>query len=135
MSYFELYCVPPHSWVTSAALYMEGLAAMWLQAYRYKHPGVNWATFRAAVEEEFGPEEFKVQMHTLVQLKQTGTVQEYRQEFETTMYHLLSLDPTLSPKFFISQFLLGLKDELRLGVRLQAPTSITRAAVFAHIQE
>ena len=51
------------------------------------------------------------------------------------MYHLLSLDPTLRPKFFISQFLLGLKDELRLGVRLQAPTSITRAAVFTRIEE
>lgn len=134
VSYFELYHVPSHSWVTTAALYMEGLAAMWLQAYRQKHPGVTWPTFRAAVEEEFGPEEFEGQMHTLVQLRQTGTVQEYRQEFETAMYHLLSLDPTLSPKFFISQFLLGLKDELRLGVRLQAPTSITRAAVFARIR-
>ena len=30
---------------------------------------------------------------------------------------------------------MGLKDELRLGVRLQAPTSITRAVVFARIQE
>ena len=45
------------------------------------------------------------------------------------------MDPTLSSKLFISQFLIGLKDELRLGVRLQAPTNITRAAVFARIQE
>ena len=104
---------------------MEGLAAMWLQAYRQKHPGVSWATFRAAIEEEFGPEEFETQMHELVQLRQTGSVQDYRQQFETRMYHLLSLDPTLSTQFFISQFLLGLKDELRLGVRLQSPSSIT----------
>lgn len=27
-SYFELYRVPQHSWVTTASLYMEGLAAM-----------------------------------------------------------------------------------------------------------
>ena len=74
-------------------------------------------------------------MHHFIQLRQTGSVQEYRQQFETTMYHLLALDPTLSSKFFISQFLIGLKDELPLGVRLQAPTSITRAAVFARIQE
>lgn len=134
-SYFELYRVPSHSWVTTAALYMEGLAVMWLQAYRQKHPGITWPTFRAAVEEEFGPEEFEVQMHHLVQLRQTGTIQEYRQEFETTMYHLLSLDPSLSSKFFISQFLLGLNDELRLGVHLQSPTSITRAAVFACIHK
>lgn len=134
-SYFELYKVPQHSWVTTASLYMEGLAAMWLQSYRQAHPGLTWPSFRTAVEEEFGPEEFEVQMHRLLQLKQTGSVQEYRQQFETCMYHLLSLDSSLSPKFFVSQFLLGLKDELRLGVRLQSPTSITRAAVFARIQE
>ena len=74
-------------------------------------------------------------MHNFIQLRQTGSVQDYRHQFETAMYHLLALDPTLSTKFFISQFLIGLKDELRLGVRLQAPTSITRAAVFARIQE
>ena len=51
------------------------------------------------------------------------------------MYHLMALDPSLSSKFFVSQFLLGLKDELRLGVRLQSPNIITRVAVFARIQE
>lgn len=35
-------------------------------------------------------------------------MQEYRQQFETLMYHLMSLDPSLSPKFFLSQFLLGI---------------------------
>lgn len=51
------------------------------------------------------------------------------------MYNLLALDASLSPKFFVTQFLLGLKDELRAAVRLQAPNSITRATVFARIQE
>lgn len=134
-SYFDLYQVPQHTWVTTASLYMEGLAAMWLQAFRQTHPGLTWPTFQAAVEEEFGYEEFEVQMHRFVQLRQTGTVQEYRQQFETSMYHLMALDPSLSSKFFVSQFLLGLKDELRLGVRLQSPNIITCAAVFARIQE
>ena len=125
LSYFELYRVPQHSWVATAGLYMDGLAAMWLQAYKQTHPALSWPAFRTAVEAEFGPEEFEAQMHQLVQLRQTGSVQEYRQQFETSMYHLLSLDPHLSPQFFISQFLLGLKDELRLGVRLQSPSSIT----------
>uniref|UniRef100_A0A453EG05 Retrotransposon gag domain-containing protein n=1 Tax=Aegilops tauschii subsp. strangulata TaxID=200361 RepID=A0A453EG05_AEGTS len=44
-------------------------------------------------------------------------------------------DGTLSNKFFITQFLLGLRDDLRAAVRLQAPTSITRASVLARIQE
>lgn len=51
------------------------------------------------------------------------------------MYHHLALDATLSTKFFITQFLLGLRDDLRAAVRLQAPTSITRTSVLARIQE
>lgn len=107
-SYFKLYRVPPNMWVPTPTLYMDGLAAMWLQAYRQSHPSLTWATFSATVQEEFGPEEFAVQMHQMVQLRQTRSVEEYRQQFETSMYHLLSLDPNLSTPFFSSQFLLVL---------------------------
>ena len=81
---------------------MDGIAAMWLQAYRQTHPAMSWTTFITAIEAEFSPKEFEAQMHHLVQLRQTSSVQEYRQQFETSMYHLLSLDPTLSTQFFIS---------------------------------
>ncbi|XP_071683315.1 uncharacterized protein [Lolium perenne] len=62
-------------------------------------------------------------------------VVEYRLQFEKLMYHLLALDPSLSTNFFVTQFLLGLKPELRAFVRAQSPTSITRATVLARIQE
>lgn len=135
LAYFELYRVPYTSWVTTAALYVEGHAALWLRAFRQTHRDLDWNMFCRAVEEEFGPEEFESLMHKLLQLRQTGSVAEYRQQFEVYMYNLLALDATLSPKFFVTQFLLGLKDELRAAVRIQAPTSITRATVFARIQE
>jgi hypothetical protein len=134
-AYFGLYRVSLQQWVTTASLYMEGHAALWLQAYRQSHGHVSWSEFKRAIVEEFGPDEFEVQMHKLLQLRQSGTVAEYRQQFEVYMYHLLSLDSALSPKFFVTQFVLGLKDELRTAVRIQAPTSITRATVFARIQE
>ena len=51
------------------------------------------------------------------------------------LYNLLALDASLSTKFFVTQFLLGLKDELRASVCIQAPNSITQATVFARIQE
>lgn len=91
--------------------------------------------FSAAVIEEFGADEFELIMHRLLQLRQTGTVADYRTAFDELMYHLLVLDPSINNKFLITQFLLGLKDELRAAVRLQAPSSITRASVLARIQE
>jgi hypothetical protein len=74
------------------------------------------------VIEEFGPDEFETRMHKLPTSLS---------EFEIYMYHLLSMDPSLSTKFFITQFIIGLKDELRI----QAQTNITQASVFAKIQE
>ena len=87
--------------------------------------------FSQAIVEEFGLEEFESLMHKLLQLRQTDNMVEYMQQFEVYMYNLLALDATLSPKFFDTQFLLGLKDELRTAVRIQALSSITWATVFA----
>lgn len=121
--------------VQSASAQLGGDAALWLRAFRQTHTDITWEVFHRAVVEEFGPEEFESTMHNLLQLRQAGTVAEYRQQFEVYMYSLLALDASLSSKFFVTQFLLVLKDELRASVCLQAPTSITRATVFARIQE
>lgn len=57
VAYFDLYNVRPQNWVTTASLYVEGHAALWLQAYRQLHVQVNWNRFCQAVIEEFGPDE------------------------------------------------------------------------------
>jgi hypothetical protein len=51
------------------------------------------------------------------------------------MYHLLSLDSSMNPRWFVTQFVLGLHDGIRAVVRIQGPTSITHAAAPARIQE
>ncbi|KAE8819885.1 putative pentatricopeptide repeat-containing protein [Hordeum vulgare] len=91
--------------------------------------------FSHALVEEFVPEEFKSIMHNLLQLRQTCSMIDYRQQSEVYTYNLLALDDTLSSKFFVTQCLLDLKDELRVVVRIQAPNSITRATIFARTKE
>jgi hypothetical protein len=116
-------------------LYLEGHTALWYQAYKRKHHQVVWEEFMAAVIEEFGQDEYDSQMHKLMHLRQTSTVAEYRLIFEECMYHLLSLDSSLNTRWFVTQFVLGLRDDIRGAVRLQGPTSVTRAASLARIQE
>lgn len=96
---------------------------------------IAWDVFVQALVEEFGQDEFDGQMSKLMQLRQTGTVAEYRLAFEECMYHLISVDDSLSARWFVSQFVFGLRDDIRCAVRLQAPKSITRAAALARIQE
>lgn len=117
-TYFQMYQVPQYQWVCTAVLYLEGHAALWWHAFRRRCATVDWGAFATAVTVEFGTEEFDTQMAKMLQLRQTGTVMKYRLQFEACMYHLLSLDETLNNKFFVAQFVLGLKDELRTAVRL-----------------
>jgi hypothetical protein len=135
LTYFDMYRVPEHHWVSSATLHLEGHAALWFQAYKRTHRLLIWDDFMQAVVEEFGQDEFDGQMTKLLQLKQTGSVAEYRLAFEECMYHLISIDASLSTRWFVSQFVFGLREDIRLAVRLQGPTSITRAASLARIQE
>ncbi|KAM0905424.1 hypothetical protein ACQ4PT_017397 [Festuca glaucescens] len=134
-TYFTMYQTPLHQRVRSAVLYMEGHAALWLQAYKRRTVLGTWEQFCDAVLTEFGEDEYDGQMSKLLQIKQTGSVTEYRKEFETCMYHLISLDPTLNTKFFVSKFVLGLRSDIRVVVRIQAPTSVSRAASLARIKE
>ena len=75
-AYFDLYHVPPSSWVTTATLYIKGQAAHWLHAFRQTHGGLGWDAFCTAITEEFGVNEFEMEMHKLLQLRQIGTVSE-----------------------------------------------------------
>jgi hypothetical protein len=49
------------------------------------------------------------------------------------MYHLIAVDDSLSPRWFVTQFVFGLRDDIHCSVRLQAPSSITRAASLPRI--
>jgi hypothetical protein len=134
-TYFTMYQTPVHQRVSSAVLYMEGHAALWLQAHKRRTTLGTWEQFCADVLNEFGDEEYDGQMARLNKIKQTGSVADYRKEFEACMYHLISLDPALHTKFFVSQFVLGLRPDIRAVVRIQAPNSVSRAASLARIQE
>lgn len=134
-TYFDMYRVPILQWVSTATLYMDGHAALCLHVYKRQHVLLGLDSFCQAVNEEFGSNEYDAQMNKLLQLKQACLVAEYQIAFEASMYHLLSLDATLNNRFFITQFLLGLQDGIRGVVRLQAPSSVTRATVLSRIQE
>ncbi|KAK1598490.1 hypothetical protein QYE76_048258 [Lolium multiflorum] len=82
LTYFNMYRVPEHNWVSSATLHLEGHAVLWFQAYKRTHRLLNWGDFMQAVVEEFGQGEFDGQMTKLLQMKQTGSVAEYRLAFE-----------------------------------------------------
>jgi hypothetical protein len=58
-------------------------------------------------------------------------VLEYKNQFEKLVYHIRLFDKAISETLLVTQFVLGLKWEVRAGVEMQFPSSISMAAQLA----
>jgi hypothetical protein len=74
-------------WVTAATLHFQDNATKWYQAYKQKHTLGNWTQFYAVVEQEFGADDLRAAMNELLELKQTGTVEEYTTLFQALQFN------------------------------------------------
>lgn len=88
-----------------------------------------------AVQEKFGAYDYQHAIDELLDLQQTDTVVEYAGEFEALQYQITMHDLGMGDVYFISQFIKGLKPELRYQVQGQVPAILERAVRLAEIQE
>jgi hypothetical protein len=79
----------------------------------------------------FGPTAYNDPMKAMMRLKQTSNVAVYKAEFEVLSNRLRHL----TPGYKLNCFLSGLNEEIRLPVRLLAPTNLLQAFALAKIQE
>jgi hypothetical protein len=135
LDYFRVCNIHPTMWLTAATMHLEGNAAHWFQAYKLKHAVQGWPDFILAVEAQFGVHDHRQFMTDLLALKQTGLVSEYCTKFQELVYKLSGHNPYYDDTFFVSQFLKGLKAEIRLPVASQIPETLDRAILLAHVQQ
>lgn len=67
-------------------------------------------------------------MLELLTLWQIGSVLEYKIQFEKLVYYIKLFDKAVSETFLVTQFMLGLKHELKLVVETQSPKTVSMAA-------
>ncbi|KAL4560839.1 hypothetical protein LXL04_032994 [Taraxacum kok-saghyz] len=82
-----------------------------------------WEDLVHALQKSFGATEFQNPDKYLCSLKQTGTVQEYRQEFAKRSSRVTNWPDHC----LLGVFLNGLKDELKSDVRIQKPRTVFKA--------
>lgn len=68
-------------------------------------------------------------------LKQVGTVEEYKQQFQQLVYNIRLYEPSISNTFLVTRFVMGLKEELRAAVELQLPATVQLASMYAAVHE
>jgi hypothetical protein len=135
LDYFRVCNIHPTMWLTAATLHLEGNAAHWFQAYKLTHTVQGWPDFITAVEAQFGIDDYRQFMSSLLSLKQSGTVSEFCTQFQELVYKILSHNPHYDETFFVSQFLKGLKPEIRAPVASQILDTLDRAILLAHVQQ
>jgi hypothetical protein len=135
IDYFMLVYLEPKHWVRMAAIHFEGSAAQWLRVYRKKVPNPTWLQLVLAVEEKFGKDDYRKALTELLELKQTGLVDKYFYEFQELQFQLCMHNERYDDLFFASQFVNGLKEDLKYTVQAQVPDIIERAVSLAKIQQ
>jgi hypothetical protein len=124
-AYFHLYSIPPDFIVMVASLHMVDRASNWYQTYKHS-PGVHsWEHFVVAVSQEFEVNTHRIKTRELLNLRQVGAVVDYKQQFDQVVYQIRLYDHHISETMSVSQFLLGLKEDLRAAVEMHLPVSVS----------
>nr|XP_023907237.1 uncharacterized protein LOC112018933 [Quercus suber] len=129
--YFKYYRIPESEKLMMASFHMDGEALVWFQ--KGEDAGVI-STREALVQAmliRFRSTAYDDPMEALTRLRQTTIVASYKGEFEALANRIKGL----SLQHKLSCFLSGLKDEVRLPVRMLNPPSLIAAFGLAKIQE
>jgi len=133
--YFDLYQIPEGMWITAARLHLKGNAARWYQAFKQKNAFKSWTHFCHVIQQEFGSDDFRSSMTDLLEIKQTGLVEDYTTQFQALQYAVTMHNANYDEMFFTQHYVKGLKEEIRGMVEAQMPTTVLKASTLAKVQQ
>uniref|UniRef100_A0A453BLC1 Retrotransposon gag domain-containing protein n=1 Tax=Aegilops tauschii subsp. strangulata TaxID=200361 RepID=A0A453BLC1_AEGTS len=118
-----------------AILNFTGPAAIWLQSVQRKVAGLAWESFTALLCTRFGRDKHQFLIRQFYAIKQTDSVAEFIERFETLMNHMMSYSELRHPYFFLTRFIEGLRADIRAVVLIQRPPDLDTACSLALLQE
>lgn len=74
--YIKIMNVPESMWATAASLHMDSTTSRWARAHKLKHGLGTWSEFMNAVQAKFGAYDYQHAINSLLELQQTGSVEE-----------------------------------------------------------
>jgi hypothetical protein len=128
--FFSYYQTPPNQRIRMASFHMEGEVLVWFQDADEAGLFPTWEDFLQALLTRFGPV-YDDPMESLMKLRQISTVAEYTTQFEALSNRLRGI----SDRNRLSCFLSGLKDEVRLPLKMLNPLTLVAAFGLAKLQK
>ena len=114
-----------------ASFHMDGEALVWFQDCDASRVFVAWESFVEALLIRFGSSAYEDPMEALTRLRQTNNVINYKGQFEALFNRIRDL----SENHKLSYFLSGLRDEIRLPIKMLNPKTLNEAFGLAKILE
>ncbi|KAH9679855.1 hypothetical protein KPL71_026304 [Citrus sinensis] len=129
--YQRLAALPETDVLSLAIGHLDGDAVPWYHWLEQTMGNMTWAQFKRALVTRFGTFEDGDAVGSITKLRQTGTVIEYQRQFE----RLVDRTRNLPESFFISCFLSGLREAIKIGVQMLKPASLLQTFELARFQE
>lgn len=132
--YFDFVQLDESKKIKLAVMHFEGRANTWYRYYQTNNNNVTWKTFQADVVLRFeNPDNLDVQ-DRFNKLKQTTTLTEYEDRFEELRTMVIHKNKEFDEEYFLSSFISGLKESIKMAVRMFRPSTLADA-VFLSKQE
>ena len=84
---------------------------------------------------KYDKDQYQRQLKALETLRQIGSVADYQAQFEKLAHGILLYNPSYDHVYFVTRFLLGLKEEIRASIALHRPRDVDTASALALLQE
>lgn len=133
--YFDIYEVADRRRAAIAAMHLTGIPRSWYKSFMIGRDGVGWLEFSEAFIARFGELDTDLVFEKFKKLQQTKSVEEYYDDFERCRGQLLKKIPSLTPEYFLENFVGGLQNEIRGMIRLLEPSSLAQALKLARYYE
>jgi len=96
---------------------MEGRALIWFEELKASGALKSWGDFLQSLRIRFGKGSYDDPMEELTKLKQVGVLEDYKTQFDFLASKVIGLPDSHK----LSMFLGGLKDEIRIPIRMFHP--------------
>lgn len=117
--------------VSLAAFHMLGEAHLWYYKLKQEEPDITWAKFSEYCTFRFGPPLRSNSLGDLVNLKQTGSVDEYQRQFQSLLARAISDRCDQQVDLFTA----GLVESIRLDVEMHHHINLAQAMSLARAFE
>jgi hypothetical protein len=123
-SYFDVFSVASHLWVKIAIMHFVGSATSWLQSIDPSLRHMSWPEFCSAVCARFERDQHNHLLRQFFHIKQSESVTEYINQFDTLMHQILAHDPQFSVLALVNRFADGLKLDIKTMDFIQCPLTL-----------